>query len=81
MRDRQDKLAVDKAKFDELAAALTAKVKRLEAPQACVESVRNAVTMPFDQGRAAERALFTKLVAGDQSRAQRHLFFAEREAL
>ena len=81
VRDRQDKLAVDMGKFDAQAASLTAKVKRLEAPQACVESVRNAVTMPFDQGRAAERELFTRLVSGDQSKAQRHLFFAEREAL
>ncbi|TJW53447.1 MAG: 3-hydroxyacyl-CoA dehydrogenase family protein, partial [Mesorhizobium sp.] len=36
--------------------------------------------LPFDEALAAERALFVKLVAGDQSRAQRHLFFAEREA-
>ncbi|TIW41893.1 MAG: 3-hydroxyacyl-CoA dehydrogenase, partial [Mesorhizobium sp.] len=52
----------------------------LEAPLACAEAVRNAITLPFDEALAAERALFVKLVAGDQSRAQRHLFFAEREA-
>ena len=34
----------------------------------------------LDEALAAERALFAKLVASDQSRAQRHLFFAEREA-
>ncbi|TIP78051.1 MAG: 3-hydroxyacyl-CoA dehydrogenase family protein, partial [Mesorhizobium sp.] len=44
------------------------------------QSVRNAITLPFEAALAAERELFAKLVAGDQSRAQRHLFFAEREA-
>jgi 3-hydroxyacyl-CoA dehydrogenase len=45
-----------------------------------VESVRNAFTLPFDEGIKVERALFMKLVAGDQSRAQMHIFFSEREA-
>ena len=31
-------------------------------------------------GIEAEHALFVKLVTGDQSRAQRHIFFSEREA-
>ncbi|WP_287385291.1 3-hydroxyacyl-CoA dehydrogenase NAD-binding domain-containing protein, partial [Mesorhizobium sp.] len=51
-----------------------------EAPIACAQSVRNAMTLPFEEALVAERELFAKLVAGDQSRAQRHLFFAEREA-
>ncbi|MGT2464896.1 hypothetical protein ACVOMV_04930 [Mesorhizobium atlanticum] len=42
--------------------------------------MRNAITLPFDEALAAERQLFLKLVSGDQSSAQRHLFFAEREA-
>ncbi len=75
VRDRglRDAQAVDRA------AALL-KGSRAAAPRACVESVRNAVTMPFDQGLAAERRLFEELVQGDESRAQRHAFFAEREA-
>src|SRR6202030_560146 len=51
-----------------------------EAPAACVEAVRNAIVMPFDEGLRRESELFRKLVAGDQSKAQRHIFFAEREA-
>jgi 3-hydroxyacyl-CoA dehydrogenase len=51
-----------------------------EAPAACVEAVRNAFTLPFDEGLRRESELFRKLVAGDQSKAQRHVFFAEREA-
>ncbi|RWQ64665.1 3-hydroxyacyl-CoA dehydrogenase NAD-binding domain-containing protein [Mesorhizobium sp.] len=81
VRDRNDRL--DQAElpaFDRQAAELAKKARGLEAPIACAQSVRNAITLPFDEALAAERGLFAKLVAGDQSRAQRHLFFAEREA-
>ncbi|TIS72104.1 MAG: 3-hydroxyacyl-CoA dehydrogenase family protein, partial [Mesorhizobium sp.] len=66
--------------FDRQAAELAQKARGLEAPIACTQSVRNAIALPFEEALAAERELFVKLVAGDQSRAQRHLFFAEREA-
>lgn len=81
VRDRNDELRrTDLAAFDAEAADLARKARGLEAPLACAQSVRNAVTLPFEEALAAERALFMKLVASDQSRAQRHLFFAEREA-
>jgi len=81
VRDRDDGLKeTDLAAFDAEAAALARKARGLEAPIACTQAVRNAVTLPFDEALAAERALFVTLVASDQSRAQRHLFFAEREA-
>lgn len=81
VRDRDEGLkATDLAAFDTEAADLAKKARGLEAPIACAQAVRNAVTLHFDEALAAERALFVKLVASDQSRAQRHLFFAEREA-
>ncbi|MER8693640.1 3-hydroxyacyl-CoA dehydrogenase NAD-binding domain-containing protein [Mesorhizobium opportunistum] len=81
VRDRDDRLKeTDLAAFDAEMADLARKARGLEAPIACAQAVRNAVTLPFDEALAAERALFAGLVASDQSRAQRHLFFAEREA-
>jgi 3-hydroxyacyl-CoA dehydrogenase len=81
VRDRREKIGkADLAAFDADAAELAKKARGLEAPVACAQSVRNAVTLPFDEALAKEREFFVKLVAGDQSRAQRHLFFAEREA-
>ncbi|WP_421915641.1 3-hydroxyacyl-CoA dehydrogenase NAD-binding domain-containing protein [Mesorhizobium sp.] len=81
VRDRDDELEqTDLAAFDAEAALLAKKARGLEAPVACAQAVRNAVTLPFDEALAAERALFVTLVASEQSRAQRHLFFAEREA-
>ena len=50
------------------------------APYACVECVENAVALPYAEGMAAERRIFERLRASDQSAAQRHAFFAEREA-
>ncbi len=83
VRDRDDKLAAARAdakSFDEAAAALTRRLRGREAPAACLEAVRNAFTLPFDEGLRRESELFRTLVAGDQSKAQRHVFFAEREA-
>ncbi|PBB16335.1 3-hydroxyacyl-CoA dehydrogenase NAD-binding domain-containing protein [Mesorhizobium sp. WSM4313] len=81
VRDRNDRLAgTDLGALDRQGADLAKKARGLDAPLACAEAVRNAITLPFDAALAAERELFQKLVSGDQSRAQRHLFFAEREA-
>ncbi len=80
VRDRQDKLAFDQAAFDALAGSLTKRTRGLEAPLACARAVRNAATLPFDEGAKQERELFMQLLGSEQSKAQRHLFFAERAA-
>ena len=78
VRDREEKLIGEG--FADAAEALTRRLRGREAPAACVEAVRNAIVLPFDEGLKRESELFRKLVAGDQSKAQRHIFFAEREA-
>ncbi len=81
VRDRRDKLeATDLEAFEAEAARLAGRSRGLEAPLAAAQAVRNAVTLPFDEALAAERALFVRLEASEESQAQRHLFFAEREA-
>jgi 3-hydroxyacyl-CoA dehydrogenase len=50
------------------------------APLKCIDAVAAAVTKPFDEGLAFERALFMQLVQTPESRALRHAFFAERAA-
>jgi 3-hydroxyacyl-CoA dehydrogenase len=82
-RDRDEKLAPAKAaraKFEELAAAQLKRSKGLQAPAAAIESIRNALDLPFDEALKRERAKFVELVGSEQSKAQRHIFFAEREA-
>ncbi|WP_375420288.1 3-hydroxyacyl-CoA dehydrogenase NAD-binding domain-containing protein, partial [uncultured Sphingomonas sp.] len=69
---------------DAVAAFRKANAKRFrgfEAPEAnikCVEAASNGST--FADGIANERAEFMKLMMGTQSAAQRHIFFAERQA-
>ncbi len=71
---------VDKATFDAARAEALSKTRGLEAPVICADAVALSLTTPLDDALKQERAYFMKLVAGDQSKAQRHLFFAEREA-
>jgi 3-hydroxyacyl-CoA dehydrogenase len=70
----------DRDAFGKAAAALTGKGRVLPATKACVDAIKAAVEMPFDTGIAYEYELFKQLVSSDESKAQRHVFFAERNA-
>ena len=52
----------------------------LLAPLACIDCVEIAATKSFDEGMQREREIFVACRDSEQSKAQRHLFFAEREA-
>ncbi len=65
--------------FDDYAKTLSKTKRGFLAPQGCVRAVKASVELPFDEGMKKEREIFMELVATDQSRAQRHIFFAERE--
>ena len=83
LRDDDSKLAAakaDKSIFTNAAAAANKKNRGLEAPLAAAEAVSHSLDQPFDQAIKSERELFTKLMNGEQSKAQRYAFFAEREA-
>ncbi len=82
LREDTSKIGVDKTKFEEAAGELLKRSRGLHAPAKCAECVRMAIdpSIPFDEALKRERAGFMELVAGEQSKAQRHLFFAEREA-
>jgi 3-hydroxyacyl-CoA dehydrogenase len=71
----------DPSAFEAEATRLLSRTKRLQAPAACVEAVRNCLTMGFEEGSKAEREIFYRLREGEESKAQRHHFFAERAAL
>src|SRR5450631_139526 len=50
------------------------------APLECIACVEASLALPFDEGLVFERERFNILLAGGESKALRHLFFAEREA-
>jgi 3-hydroxyacyl-CoA dehydrogenase len=83
VRDRSDKIEPARGKpeiFEAARKAYARKYRGFEAWKKAIESVENAVNLPFDEGMAGERAIFSELVQSTQSKAQRYVFFAERQA-
>ncbi len=83
VRDRDEKLAplrADPAAFDTLADRFKKRVQGMEAPAAAIAAIRTCLTLPIDEALRQEHAAFQKLRQGPQSKARRHIFFAEREA-
>ena len=64
--------------FSRGAAALSA--KNYPAPQKCIDAIQAAINKPFEEGLQEERDLFVDLLTGSESKALRHVFFAERAA-
>ncbi|KQT33807.1 3-hydroxyacyl-CoA dehydrogenase [Sphingomonas sp. Leaf412] len=56
------------------------KMRGFDAPEANIRCVEAASEGSFADGMAVERTEFMKLMGGTQSAAQRHIFFAERQA-
>ena len=79
MEAKIEPLRGDPGKFAELAAAHTKRSRGLQAPVAAIEALRWTLDVPFDEAVTRERARFMELLASEQSAAQRHIFFAERE--
>lgn len=50
------------------------------SPIAAIESIGNAFKLPFSDGLRKEREIFLECMASPQSKALRHIFFAERAA-
>ena len=66
--------------FDAFRRANARKFRGFDAPEYNIRCIEAAATQPFDEGEQTERRLFMELMGGTQSKAQRYLFFAEREA-
>ena len=67
------------AAFERLRQMIARRARGMRAPEACVEAVEAAISQSFEDGMAKERELFLECVQSDQSKAQRHVFFGERE--
>jgi len=81
VRDQDDKLAAARDKpeiFEGFRKANAKKFRGFLAPEYNIQAIEAAVGKSFDDGLAVERKLFSELMAGTQSAAQRHVFFAER---
>ena len=72
--------AADHASVEAARKAAQKKLRGQIAPLRAIDMVEMAATTPFAQALTAERAAFIELRNGPQSRALRHVFFAERAA-
>ena len=70
----------DVAAIEAYTKANARKFRGFDAPAANIACVEAATRLPFDEGIKFERDQFMKLMMGSQSAAQRHIFFAERQA-
>ncbi len=70
----------DIAVIEQLKTANAKRWRGFEAPYANLACVEAATRLPFEEGLSFEREQFVKLMFGNQSAAQRHIFFAERQA-
>ncbi|KTT76814.1 3-hydroxyacyl-CoA dehydrogenase NAD-binding domain-containing protein [Sphingomonas endophytica] len=78
VRDRH--VEADAAAIAVFRAEHRRKLSGFDAPEACIACVAAAAERSFADGLAFERDEFMKLMTGTQSAAQRHIFFAERQA-
>ena len=71
---------VDGQFFIEYRKRIARKTRGLMSPERILRCVEAAVAKPFDEALVQERSHFMDCMASPQSRALRHLFFAERQA-
>src|SRR3990170_1679166 len=83
IRDMDDKVGAVRGTpevFAEFRTSIARQTRGFRAPENCIKAVEAAVALPFDQGLKRERELFLELMNSPESKAQRYVFFAEREA-
>ena len=84
IRDQNEKIDEAKGKpelFATIRKSIARKTRNFKAPEFNIQCIEAAVNSPsFDEGLTVERTLFTELMTGEQSAAQRYFFFAERQA-
>jgi len=70
----------DNALFDRFEQKIARRARGFLAPFVAIRAVKAATVLSFSQGIELERKEFMKLLSSSHSKAQRHLFFAERAA-
>jgi 3-hydroxyacyl-CoA dehydrogenase len=69
------------AVFGDYAKSIARKQRGFLAPFQCIKAVEAATILSFSEGMKREREIFLKLRDSLQSKAQRHVFFSEREVV
>jgi 3-hydroxyacyl-CoA dehydrogenase len=75
-----EQIAAGRAACAQARSALAKTARGAHAPLAAVDGIDAGLERGFDDGSIRERELFAECVVSTESKALRHLFFAEREA-
>ena len=80
-RERAEKITnISPEIFDDAIKKITPKLRGRKGPLRCIEAVRGAVDLNFEEGIKNERDLFKLCHDSDESEALIHSFFSERMA-
>jgi len=74
-----DPSAIPEGFFAGYRKEIAGKTRGYFAPEQIVKCVEAAVALPYSEGIKRENELFMTCMTSDHSKAQRHLFFADRE--
>jgi 3-hydroxyacyl-CoA dehydrogenase len=80
MEDKLEAARSNRQAFEDARRQAASRARGFEAPTVCIDAIEWSLDLPFAEGKEKERDAFLALVTTDQSKAQRHAFFAEREA-
>ena len=76
--DREPVNTPTTAEWDDITASAKKKARGQTAPLAAISAIRTGIVQGADAGLAFEREKFIELRDSEQSKALRHIFFAER---
>ncbi len=71
----------DPGMFDAMRKKIARRARNQVAPYQCIKCVEAAVELPLAEGLERERTLFEEISQGEETKALKHVFWAEREAL
>lgn len=76
-----DKADITQDLFDDYRKQIAKTARGFFAPEQIIKCVEAAVELPYKEALQIENNLFLDCLKSDHSKAQRHLFFAEREVM
>jgi 3-hydroxyacyl-CoA dehydrogenase len=78
--DKLQEAKDDPGIFDAMRKKIARKARNQIAPYSCIDAVEAAATLPLEKGLARERELFDAVREGEETKALKYVFWAEREA-
>ena len=79
MNDKVEAARGNENIFKDFRASIAKRARGFLAPEYNIQCIEAAVNKPFHEGKDIETKLFMELIAGNQSAAQRYVFFAQRQ--